>query len=156
MDQEKNGKPVTTQKQTKPIMDKYQKVAVHALIKNEKGEFLVIKRSPANDFLPNLYDLPGGSVEISETPECALLREIEEETGLSVEIMRPVFNFTEFQNNSRHQFWLIYECRYLSGEIRLNPEEHSEYFWANLEDISSLPKIVYLNELINSKFIVNS
>lgn len=55
-------------------MDKYTKVAVHAYIKRNDGKFLVTKRSPVNDFLPNVYDLPSGSVEFGEDPEKALKR----------------------------------------------------------------------------------
>lgn len=56
--------------------------------------------------------------------------------------------FSEVQKEIRHQIWIIYECEYKVGEIKLNPEEHSEYKWVSLEEAKSLPKIIFLTELI--------
>jgi len=53
-------------------MDNYQNVAVHSFIKRDDGKFLVTKRSPINDFLPNLFDFPGGTVEFGEDPKRSL------------------------------------------------------------------------------------
>jgi len=53
---------------------------VAALVRNEKGEVLLIKRGvePA----VGKWALPSGFIEIDETPEMACVRELEEETGL--------------------------------------------------------------------------
>ena len=128
-------------------MDKYQKVAVHAFIKRKDGKFLVTKRSPINDFLPNLFDLPGGTVEFGEDPDKALEREIFEETSLKVKIDRPVYLYSQVQKE-RHQIWIIYECEYKGGEIKLSPEEHNEYKWVNLEEAKNIPTIIFLQELL--------
>lgn len=131
-------------------MDKYQKVAVHAFIKREDGKFLVTKRSPINDFWPNIYDLPGGSVEFGEDPKEALEREIFEETSLKVEIKNPIYICSEIQRDVRHQIWIIYECEFKGGEIKLNPEEHDEYRWVNFDETKDLPKIIFLEEFLKS------
>lgn len=131
-------------------MNQYQKVAVHGLIKREDGKFLVTKRSPINDFLPNVYDFPGGTVEFGEKCEEALIREIKEETSLEVEILKPVFVTTIVQRNERHQFWIIYECKYISGEVKLNPEEHSEYKWVDKEEAKKLDNIIFLDQFLKS------
>jgi len=128
-------------------MDKYQKVAVHAFIKRKDGKFLVTKRSPINDFLPNHFDLPGGTVEFGEDPKEALKREIFEETSLSVNISRPIYLYSQVQKE-RHQIWIIYECEYKGGEIKLNPEEHNEYKWVNFDEAKNLPKIIFLEKFL--------
>ena len=59
-----------------------------ALVRNEKGEILLVKRGVE----PGLekWALPSGFIEIEETPEEACLRELKEETGLEGEIIRLV------------------------------------------------------------------
>lgn len=127
------------------------KVAAHGLIKKDDGKFLVTFRSPENDFLPNLWDLPGGTIEFGEVPEEALGREIFEETSLKVEIGKPIFVHTIVQKNVRHQFWIIYECRYLGGEVKLNPGEHSKFQWVDWEEVKNLNRIVFLEELCKQR-----
>ena len=57
-------------------MDKYLEVnAAGGLVCNEKGEFLLIRRS-------GLWDLPKGHQEPGEEMQFTALREVEEETGL--------------------------------------------------------------------------
>ena len=129
-------------------MDKYQKVAVHGFIKREDGKFLVTKRSSVNDFLPNIFDLPGGTVEFGEDPMEALKREISEETGLIVDIDRPIYLYSQVLKEERHQIWIIYECEFKGGEIKLNPEEHNEYKWVNFDEVKSLPKIIFLEKFL--------
>ncbi len=124
-------------------MKEFQKVAVHAYIK-KGSKFLCTLRSPINDYKPNEWDLPGGTVEFGECPEEALKREILEETSLKVEIIRPVYICSQTQDK-RHQFWIVYECKYIKGEIKLNSEEHAEYQWVNIKDAKRLKKIYFLD-----------
>lgn len=53
------------------------------LVRNSKGEYLVIERN-------DLWDLPKGKLNRGEDFERAALREVEEETGLQVRINRPI------------------------------------------------------------------
>jgi 8-oxo-dGTP diphosphatase len=45
--------------------------AAHALIKNNEGKYLITKRSNDNDYMPDKWDIPGGTVEPGESPEDA-------------------------------------------------------------------------------------
>jgi len=127
-------------------MDKYFKIASHGLIK--KGDkFLVTRRALVNDYMPGFWDIPGGTIEFGEDTVDALKREIQEEVNLEVEPGKILFAYGYVSSSVRHQFQLVYECEYLSGEIKLNPEEHDEFKWVNLSDIGSLKKIAFLENL---------
>ncbi len=67
------------------------KPTVAAVLTNRHDEILLVKR--ARDPFKGWWDLPGGFVDEDETLEQATLREIREETGISVEGLRYVGSF---------------------------------------------------------------
>jgi 8-oxo-dGTP diphosphatase len=97
----------------------------------KNGKVLVLVK-PNGDF-----DLPGGRVEVGESFKDSLHREIFEETGLKVEIIDPIKNWSFIKSSGLLVTGLTYSCRYLSGEVTLS-DEHSKYFWSNHEEISSV------------------
>jgi ADP-ribose pyrophosphatase YjhB (NUDIX family) len=68
---------------------RYPEPAVGALIMNSKGQVLLAK----SDKWQNRFTLPGGHIELGETAEQALKREIKEEVGLEIEPIK----FLQFQ-----------------------------------------------------------
>ena len=56
-----------------------------AVITRPDGSFLLGQRAPGT-FYPGYWEFPGGKVEPGETPRDALVRELNEELGLEVEI----------------------------------------------------------------------
>ena len=73
--------------QIEPDVSKAQQIrpSVLAVILNERRELLLQRRSDNGQ-----WGLPGGSVEIGESVTEAIQREVEEETGLRVEVVRLV------------------------------------------------------------------
>jgi len=61
---------------------------VGAVISNGNGDLLLVKRAHAP--AQGTWSLPGGRVESGETYEQAVVREVQEETGLTVEVVREV------------------------------------------------------------------
>jgi 8-oxo-dGTP pyrophosphatase MutT (NUDIX family) len=59
-----------------------------ALIRRGERWFLQ-RRDPANPILPGLWEFPGGKVEVGESPEEALGRELLEEVGIVLRVARP-------------------------------------------------------------------
>ena len=117
------------------------RLIAHALIKNNKGELLILKRTEQENGTRNFeggkWDIPGGKVEMFETPGEAAVRETEEETGLKVAIKGIVFEHSNLDRRKNQVFTtLIYLCGYDNdSEITLNPIEHTEYKWVAPEDI---------------------
>lgn len=65
------------------LHDRVQKLSVGAAIAYE-GKILILKRCP-DDFMPNIYELPGGGIEMGESLLDALNREMLEETNCEVD-----------------------------------------------------------------------
>ena len=60
-------------------------INVTAAIMERNGKIFIAKRS-SNSRLPNKWEFPGGKVEVGETPEQCLRRELKEEFDIEVTI----------------------------------------------------------------------
>jgi 8-oxo-dGTP diphosphatase len=130
-------------------MDPMFIVAQKAMIR-KGNEFLILKRSPDRPTYPNHWDFPGGMLEHGEDPEKGILREVSEESGLKVNVIKPIFCASR-NVNDRHVFFVVYECELVSGEIQLS-NEHTEFRWANREEILKLPVEYYLKAFLTYKY----
>ena len=65
--------------------NKPEGIAIYALCKEDPGQIVMIRqfRYPLNDYM---YEIPAGLVDSGETPEQSAIREMKEETGLTLEI----------------------------------------------------------------------
>jgi ADP-ribose pyrophosphatase YjhB (NUDIX family) len=124
-------------------------LAVSAAIFRD-GKVLIARRArpPAH----GLYTLPGGGVELGETLEQAVIREVREETALEIEpielagfrqaIVRDAAGRIE-----RHFVVLPFAARFISGEISLN-EELAEAHWLDPMDLGGLKTTDGLAEIV--------
>ncbi|MBB4034653.1 mutator protein MutT [Dysgonomonas hofstadii] len=83
-----------------------------ALIINEKNELLVATR--AHEPVKGTLDLPGGFVDMNETGEEAVIREVKEETGLNVEDVKYLFSIPNIYVYSGFEVQtldLVYLCK---------------------------------------------
>jgi A/G-specific adenine glycosylase len=92
------------------------KVVVGILYKN--GRILIDKRRP-NGLLGGLWEFPGGKVKKGESLEAALRREVREELGVTVRVVRPV---ATVQHTYSHFAVTLhaYECTYAAGKPKCN------------------------------------
>lgn len=111
--------------------------AVKAVIlKNNK--FLVMHKGNAP---AGMWEFPGGRMEFGETAEETLMREIMEETGLSVKPLR-LLDTWNFVKETYQITGIIYLCKIGKGEVRLS-EEHDAYKWldADFKSASEMHKV---------------
>ena len=124
---------------------------VGAVIFNAEDRFLLLKSHKFN----GQYVIPGGHIELGETMEQALRREIREETGLTVRDIALVdlqeFIFDEIFWKKRHFIFLDYRCRTDDTRVVLN-EEAQEYLWVTLDESRSLPVEPYTQHTIDACF----
>lgn len=94
--------------------------AVAGLIFNDKGKLLMSVR--AHEPAKGMLDLPGGFVDLGETAEDALKREILEELNLEIEIESYIGTFPNtylFSGVIYHTLDLAFKCRALNpGDIK--------------------------------------
>lgn len=104
-------------------------VAVHGVIE-EHGRILLIRRAASERFMPLRWDLPGGAVSLGEDTTQALEREVMEETGLRVAVGAPALVCTNLdQLPARQTVQILFHCRRVTGELRLDPAEHDAWRW---------------------------
>ena len=99
-------------------MNKLIIVVAVALIKNKK---VLFQERPSEKSMPFLWELPGGKIKIGETPEMALIREVNEELGISINSVD--LRSLTFISHSYKDFNLlmpVYLCKKWIGNIRNN------------------------------------
>ena len=129
-----------------PLSATYPQLAVSAAIFRD-GKILLVRRarSPARGF----YSLPGGRVEFGETLHAAVHREVDEETGLKIEIVdlagwREVVPRT---TGGGHYLIMSFAARWTLGEPVLN-DELDDFRWLEPDAIGDLKVTGGLSEVI--------
>lgn len=116
--------------------DGIEKLTTGGLVTNLHNQVLVVKRR-ADDFMPNIYELPGGTLEDGESIVECVVRELEEETGIrfsSVEDLLPTFDYRSNSGKKTRQFSFVLIVPD-NFTITLSPE-HVDYKWVSaIEDI---------------------
>ncbi len=107
-----------------------------ALVDGER-RVLLQQRAPGRA-MAGLWEFPGGKVEAGERPEAALVRELEEELGIAVEVaaLSPAA-FASADNDGRHMLLLLYLCREWRGEPR--PLDAAALKWVSPDEMGELP-----------------
>ena len=104
-------------------------VAACALVTNDSGEILLVETERRG------WELPGGQVEVGETLTQALVREIEEESGVvaAIDDLRLINS-----NLSRPILIFGFRAHALSGHLRPQPSETRDVRWVLPDDVLSM------------------
>jgi A/G-specific adenine glycosylase len=106
-----------------------------AVIWNEQGQILIDRRRPEG-LLGGLWEFPGGKVELGETVEECIKREIREELGIEIEVGLHLITIDHAYTHFRVTL-SVHHCRYLSGVPQ--PIECDEIRWVTLDEIDQFP-----------------
>ena len=118
-----------------------QYTAVKALPVNEKGQVLVLRQNDPSISGHDKCHPPGGIVELGESLEEALVREVREELNLECSDIKllTVAEWQAVQGDDVMQFvGIFYTCRLGEGEMKLQEEEVSEAVWVDLTNIDEV------------------
>jgi 8-oxo-dGTP diphosphatase len=127
-------------------------VAAAALV-DADGRVLICQR-PQGKQLAGLWEFPGGKVEAGESPEACLIRELQEELGITVtEACLAPFVFASHAYESFHLLMPLYLVRRWTGSVTAH--EHAAVAWvkpAKLTDYpmppADEPLVAWLRDLI--------
>ncbi|MEU2206945.1 NUDIX domain-containing protein [Streptomyces hygroscopicus] len=115
-------------------------VAASAVVTDEEGRILLQRRRD-ND----LWALPGGGMEMTDSLPGTAVREVKEETGLDVEITGLVGTYTDPRHviaytdgEVRRQFNVCFTARVVGGELAIS-DESTELRFVSQEELEKLP-----------------
>ena len=86
--------------------------------------------------LPGLWEFPGGKIEQGESKQAALMREITEELGCTVEVGREVTTTTHEYEFGEVTLTTFY-CRLVAGTPKLT--EHTSLKWLPPDELETIP-----------------
>lgn len=119
------------------MSDVVQRVAAKAFIRfNDK--FLLLREGAPDGTQIGKYQIPGGMVELGEPFMDALLREVKEETGLTVRPIAPIMvdGWLPTLEGIKHQIVAVfYLCEAQSDKVVLS-HEHDDFAWVSPDELS--------------------
>lgn len=136
--------------------------SVRGIIKNDDGIILIHRIKKNSDVeIRDYYVVPGGKMELNESEEETVKREVFEELGIYVRVgTRLLKIYNDFDDSIQ----IFYECEYVNGILRTGtgPEftNHDEYYgeyiieiikYENLEKINLVPEEIKAYLLENRK-----
>jgi 8-oxo-dGTP diphosphatase len=101
------------------------------------GRILLAQR-PEGKSLAGLWEFPGGKVELGETPEAALIRELREELGIETkESCLAPLSFASHSYDNFHLLMPLFACRRWQGTAI--PREGQNLAWVYAKDLRNYP-----------------
>lgn len=117
------------------------------------GRVLIAQR-PEGKSMAGLWEFPGGKVNLGETPEQALIRELQEEIGIDVaENCLAPFTFASHRYDHFHLLMPLYVCRVWGGTVAAREGQMLKWVRAlELKDYpmppADVPLIAMLRDLL--------
>lgn len=131
--------------------DKLYTSTVVGCLCSYNGKYLFLQRNESKRY-PLYWCVPGGKIDAAEeTAVKGMLRELSEETGISLEAERLSYLYTYYVEDNEGCFvYLLYKIDFdCLPQITLNPEEHVNYIWQPLEEIARLDLVSDMREILN-------
>lgn len=112
-------------------MERFRIAAKSFVIKDNK--LLVLKRASNDVQMPDIWEIPGGRLELGEDPHEGIKRETKEETGIDIEVLNPI-NVRHFNRDDGQTItMLIFLCKALNDNVKIS-KEHSDFEWLPLDN----------------------
>jgi ADP-ribose pyrophosphatase YjhB (NUDIX family) len=116
-------------------------VSVAGVVVDDHGRALLIQRRDNHRWEP-----PGGVLELGESIDDGLRREVREETGLDVE---PVALTGVYKNMKRGIVALVFRCKATSGELSISDETEA-FRWATAAEVEESSSEAYAVRVLDA------
>lgn len=113
----------------------FPRISPSIIVLIKKEEHLLMVRSP--NFLPGVYGLIAGFVEVGESIEEAVHREVKEEVGIKIKNLN---YFGSQQWPFPDSLMIAFTADYCSGDITINPDEIEEAGWYKYDNLPGRPQ----------------
>ena len=124
----------------------YPRISPCVIVLISRGSEVLLARG--RNFPPGRYSTPAGFVEVGETLEETVVREVREEVGVEVENIR---YFGSQPWPYPHQMMVGFTCNWKSGEIRVDPDEIADARWFTRSAMPQIPPPMSISrQLIDS------
>ncbi len=100
-----------------------------------KGDEVLVGRRPQGQSLAGQWEFPGGKIEVNESPEAALKRELSEELGIEAEIGDLMLAQTHYYGESG-LIILIFDVHFWQGEPKT--KHHDSLRWVKIDDLPGI------------------
>ena len=111
-------------------MSKRKKIRVAGGIIRNKNRFLLCRRGP-KEIAAGMWEFPGGKLEIDETPEECMVRELKEELSIDVKVESLYANYTYLSEDIIYDLY-FFIIKIYKGKIRKTV--HDKIKWLKLEE----------------------
>ena len=117
-------------------------IGVGAIIEDETGRILLVKHKPERGgFWQGKWICPGGKLELGETIEEGIKREVKEETQLEIDLLAPLPPFDRIvksnDETSLHVIYIDYMARLAGGKLKTGSDV-GEAMWIEKERIPEI------------------
>ena len=124
-----------------------KRISARGIIITEKGLAVIFRRKINNGNKKEYYVIPGGGINEGEEIEDGLKRELKEELNIEVEIKDLAFTV---ETEERIEYF--YNCKYISGDFKLNGEEldrmnENNYYEPTFINIKEINKYDIMQEV---------
>ena len=114
-------------------------VAVGAIVEDDEGRILLVKHKPEKGgFWQGKWICPGGKLELGETIGDGIKREVKEETGLEIELIKPLPAFDRIVKSADgidlHVVYIDYVAKVAGGELKADSDV-GEALWIEKDEL---------------------
>jgi len=135
---------------------KFVTVGIPVIIQNQKGEILLAKRNKNLASYPNYWGLPGGLMDYKESPEESAKREIIEELGVKIKILKrskEIYNVVPTKENKIHGINIPFYAKIIKGKPGPK-DETQDIEWFKPSKIKKMKLAYTHNEILKKEKLI--